>query len=140
MTIAESYSPGAGPNGGDVIQLNIYSANGSPLVPAGTEINGRPADTLQFHVGTGQKSDPIDTDTPQVILSSGMAVFQDGSMVGGTIGLAPMVNVGGVGYYAPGGEIGGIDEAAMFWEVTPEPASLTLLALGGLLAAGRRRQ
>jgi hypothetical protein len=141
MSIRETYLVGVGPNGGDIIQLNIFSGNGSPLVPGGTETNGRQPDMLHFHVGAGQKSDPINTNTPQTILGSGMAVFQDGAQVGSSIALFSTVNVGGIGRYAPGGAIDGlgIDEVAMFWEVTPEPATLSILALGGALAFRRRR-
>jgi hypothetical protein len=141
LTMLQTYAPGAGPNGGDIIQVNIFSDNGSPLVPSGTEINGRPPDTLQFHVGTGQKSNPIDTDTPQFILGSGMAVFQNGLPVGAPIALFSEVNIGGEGRYAPGGPIDGlgIDEVAMFWEVAPEPGSLSALAVGAMLVLRRRR-
>jgi hypothetical protein len=123
MTLMETYLPGAGASGGDVIQVNIFTDDSSALVPEGSSTPvGRPFLSWRMDVGIGAFNDRIDIDPNAPILSSGFDLFSNGVSMGGPFALNDEAHIGGVGVAGLNGDpIDGVDvdEMAMFWEVQP---------------------
>ncbi len=153
FVVAEAFTPGAGANGGDLIQVQYTAVDAAgaptPWVAAGVAGPAGPFTAWRLDVGSNAGGmDQIANTT--AVLGSGMTVFDS---AGGPVGSFPLTldtssatGVSGLGVIGLGGaDIAGFDLASfqLFWEVAPvpEPSSVILgsSSLLGLVLLRRRR-
>ncbi len=143
MSMVETYLPGAGPNGGDIIQINILTDDRSPWVPTGSVGPNGNFTVWRVDVGRAAHPDPLEfSPAPKIVASSGVAWFNN---AGGLLGSFAMganqspgignsgSEVSGLGVVGLGGaNIAGFDlcEAAMFFELISPPPTLTPFCFG----------
>lgn len=134
-------------SGNLLIEVHAMTDDGSPWIAAGS-IPPAPNthfDTWRFDVGGFAAGPDVlgDPNGPYTVVDSGMALWGTGGFLG-AFALATSdftTGLSGVGLVGLGGaDIAGFDvnEMSLFFEITPEPGTLFLLGMGGLLMLRRR--
>ncbi len=158
MTITATETPGPGANQ-STFDFEWTMASGNAMLPAGAQLGGQIIDTITFDMGTANAGgdalavgspftfDHTESTTPGTfqasfdLLGAGGSVLFSGSWfvtdVGGDAFSGVTVITAGGSDLSQFGIVGG--RAQVVVNLVPEPASLALMAMGGLVMLRRRR-
>ncbi|MFQ5411222.1 MAG: PEP-CTERM sorting domain-containing protein [Phycisphaerae bacterium] len=137
------------PSGNLLIEVHAMTDDGSPWVAPGAvpPAPNTHFDSWRFDVGGFAAGPDIlgDPNGPYTVVDSGIALWGTGGPLGAFALAASDFTAGlsGVGLVGlGGGDIAGFDlnEMSLFFEITPEPGTLVLLGMGGLLMLRRRNR